>query len=162
MMKVRTSVHLCLGSTGCVFESKFFAVIAALTMPEFEGSQHDTYRWAGGMMHQFEDHVLQMATALAGHEDCEILLKHWLSQLHSTLVECPLQLPQFGEWLYLFITDARMTVIQRTLLLVLAAAGHPWAQRIVVVDKASHSIFFGEPVRIQREMAKMQRSWTKM
>lgn len=106
--------------------------------------------------------MLSLDAKMKSQNDCELILRHWLSQPQSALVDCPLQLPQFGQWLYLYITDARMTVIQQTSLFVLAAAGHPLAQCITVVDKASHSAFFGETLRIQQEMAMLHRSWTQI
>ena len=86
------------------------------------------------------------------------MLERWLSALMQqdiAIEEAPIPLPKMAQWIYLYVTDARVTPLQRAILSTLACAGHAQAQRVVLVDKASHANYFSQPLKIQRQVAKL-------
>ena len=123
-------------------------------------SRYSAAGWTGGSVELFEEHVSNLKELLGSDNDILKVLKHWEDQLMQTasrLQPAPLKLPNCGEWLYLFITDSQLSVLQHSQLLVLAHAGHALAQRIVVVDQVNHFSFFSGPVELQREVARMNK-----
>ena len=125
-----------------------------------ESSHISAAVWKGGSAADFERHVIQLETLLSSELDALAVVKHWEDHLiarDKELEPAPLDVPQCGQWLYLYFTDMRLTALERSQHAVLAMAGHALAQRVVLVDKVNHANFFSGPLELQREVAKLDK-----
>ena len=83
----------------------------------------------------------------------EAFLKAWEEQLEERQIQPP-HCPH--PFLYCFVTDHEMLPIQHTRLRVLSLAGHPYASRMVFIDRNQQKTFYGVSIAIQRALAKLQ------
>ncbi|BDA42819.1 hypothetical protein COCOBI_03-7120 [Coccomyxa sp. Obi] len=112
---------------------------------ESRGMQESSGGFPGGNMEEFQKAVMKKSSTK--------FLDTWEEQLLDRGVPPPETSTPF---LYLFVTDHRMTLDQHTRLRVLSLAGHPLASRMVFIDRAQHKTFYGMATAIQRNLAKLQ------
>ena len=114
--------------------------------------------WPGGGASDFEHHCYQLKTILRSESDAAEVFKHWEKHLLGRIPQlkpATLDLPQCGQWLYLYITNQTVTPQQRSQSLVLAHAGHALAQRLVIVEQDTDCNFFSQPVLVQQLVAQL-------
>ena len=83
-------------------------------------------------------------------------LEAWGEQLEKRGIqppECP------DPFLYCFVTDHTMLPEQHARLRVLSLAGHPYASRMVFIDRIQQKTFYGTAIATQRNLAKLQENW---
>ena len=85
-------------------------------------------------------------------------LKAWEEQLEKRGIqppECP------SPFLYSFVTYHTMLPKEHACLRVLSLAGHPYASRMVFIDRDQQKTFYGTAVDTQRNLAKLQDNWAE-
>jgi len=88
-------------------------------------------------------------------------LETWEEQLEGSMEERSIQPPYCPHpFLYCFVTDHTMLPDQHARLRVLSLAGHPYASRMVFIDRDQQKSFHGTSIAIQRNLAKLQENWT--
>lgn len=130
----------------------------------------------------FSGGTLKDFTEKVGVEVSEKVLEHWREQLQAicnarategravvvagdlALEDVEYAKPKKGEpqlvplndFSYHYITDKRLTPVQRLRHEVLALAGHELAARLVLVDRSEAEQFYGTAIAIQRQVASLR------
>ena len=85
-------------------------------------------------------------------------LEAWEVQLEKRGIQPP-QCP--NSFLYCFVTDHTMLPKEHARLRVLSLAGHPYASRMVFIDRAQQKTFYSTAIDTQRNLAKLQDNWAE-
>ncbi len=98
-------------------------------------------------MRKFEEAVLDAT---------EAHLLAWEEQLEKLGIQPP-EVPH--PFLCCFVTDHTMLSKEHARLRVLSLAGHPYASRMVFIDRAQQKTYYGAATATQRNLAKLQGNW---
>ena len=89
-------------------------------------------------------------------------LEAWEEQLEKRMKELGTQPPDCPKpFLYCFVTDHTILPEQHARLRVLSLAGHPYASRMVFIDRNQQKTYYGTSTAIQRNLAKLQDNWAE-